>query len=439
MSPSASAADHRIQRARALIAEYDVPSARAILEAVAAGPPGAAWAAARVELVALGYGGGEYLAMRALLAPVLAEPSIGGIERALAQYWTAVVSEGLDEPVDLHALGEAIVVLEADEPYRAASARLQRGRLARLEGHLARAVTDFAVAMGLDECVGSMTGAAGARLSLAEIAAAGGDVARAGYELDAGLAWLARFPLGGMSVRVLEKKLRARRDALVGHAATENVSTAAAVRDEDPRLQHARRCLREGAVQQARALLGALAAEAPGVAWAAARLELAAVAHRDGDIASMRAWLTPILAAPSLGGALHAAAAYGAALTSASCGDAFDPSALEAAIALEVSAPELAADARMLRARWWRRHGNLVRARIDVSAAVGLYECAGSIAGLATARLALAEAAVAQGGAPRADYELRAGLAWLARFPSEPTACQHEAILREHLAGLPAG
>ena len=57
MSPSASAADHRIQRARALIAEYDVPSARAILEAVAAGPPGAAWAAARVELVALGYGG----------------------------------------------------------------------------------------------------------------------------------------------------------------------------------------------------------------------------------------------------------------------------------------------------------------------------------------------------------------------------------------------
>jgi len=104
-----------------------------------------------------------------------------------------------------------------------------------------------------------------------------------------------------------------------------------------------------------------------------------------------------------------------------------------------VSAPELAADARMPRARWWRRHGNLVRARIDVSAAVGLYECAGSIAGLATARLALAEAAVAQGGAPRADYELRAGLAWLTRFPSETTARQHEAILREHLARLPAG
>lgn len=213
MIPTGSGADPRIQRARACLAEDDVPGARAILEELAAGAPGVVWAAARLELTALDHRGGDHAAMRAWLAPILAEASIDGLERAVALYWAAIVSEGLDEPIDLGALEEAIAGLETDEPYLAAGARMLRGRWARGAGQLERAVIDFSAAVGLYERAGSVLGPGQARLALADAAAATGDRARAEYELAAGLAWLARFPYE-RSARRLEDTLRQRRDRL---------------------------------------------------------------------------------------------------------------------------------------------------------------------------------------------------------------------------------
>lgn len=213
MTPTRSGDDPRIQRARACIAEDDVPGARAILDAVAAGRPDVVWAAARLELAALDHRGGDYAAMRARLTPVLAEPSIDGLERAVALYWSAIVSEGLGEPLAEGALAEAIAGLETDEPYLAAGARMLRGRVAREAGQRESALIDFSAAVGLYERAGSILGPAQARLALADLAASTGDRARAEYELGAGLAWLARFPYE-VAARRLEDTLRKRRDRL---------------------------------------------------------------------------------------------------------------------------------------------------------------------------------------------------------------------------------
>ncbi|MEZ4403850.1 MAG: hypothetical protein R3B06_27755 [Kofleriaceae bacterium] len=434
MTTTRSCDDPRIQRARACLAANDVDEARAILTAVAGGPPGAAWAAARVELAALDYGIGEYAPMRVWLAPVLATPSLDGVERALALCWSAHLSNATDEPIDLALLSEAIAGLETEEPYYAAVARMLRGHLALNARQLERAVIDFSAAVGLYERAGSAYGPAAARLALAGVAADRNDYARADYELSVGLDWVDRFPYVGVA-RLHKSKLVKRRDELAARRAAADQArgdsapaspsprTASTASVDDPRILRAQAHLATDDVDGARAIFTEVAGGPPGAAWAAARMELAAIEHRARDYAAMRGWLTPILDEPSLDRVQRAVALYWSALASEGLAEPVDPARLADAIAdLEPDEPYLAAEARMLRGRLAHRGGQLERAVIDVSAAVGLFERADAPVGPAHARLALAEAAAARNELARADYELAAGLAWLARFPHDHAA-----------------
>lgn len=214
MTTAATDVDPLLRRARELLAANDDLSARPLLEAMIAEPPSPTWAGAHAELAFVAWKGGHYDDVVAHAHVVLAEPSIDGVERAVAAHWAVLGADAMDTAVDRALLDEAIAGLDAAEPSMAASVRSLRARLAHEGGDVAAARADWEAAIPRYERAGSMLGGPNAHRRLAELDRAADDVAGARAHLDAGLAWLAQFRYGGFQVRELERRLQAMRASL---------------------------------------------------------------------------------------------------------------------------------------------------------------------------------------------------------------------------------